>query len=143
MSELDARIGAFKKLIEKQLPHRIVTREYKDLVKRDRRELKQGVYTLMCQGLPKFGKLGGSPATVKLFLLGQFVIEENDSGDQIEVHELAMVEEVSELLRVSEAGYPATPRVEAVDVALSAQMDHPYGWIAAVLEMSWTKKCTT
>lgn len=143
MSALDDKLEALKVSWQAALPNRIITREFKNASDRDRDDLKKGIYTLLFQGLPRFGALGASPQTVKIFLLGQFVVEENETGAEVEAKELEMVDEITEWLRAAEAQYPTIPSIKAIELASSAQMEHPYGWVAVVLEMSWTKKCTT
>jgi hypothetical protein len=143
MSDLDAKLELFKTLAAEAYPQRVVTRTFQDVSQRDQRDLKKGIYTVLFQGIPRMGKLGGSPVTVKVLLLGQFQVEEDALGNVVEAGELAMVEEINELLRLAANRYPDVPRIEGVEMATSSQLEHPFGWVAAVLEMSWTKKCTT
>jgi|GEM_PF-3347331 len=141
MSQLDDKIEAFKNLMIEVLPDRVVTRDYKPASEHREEDLRLGVFTLLFHGVPKFGELGASPAGVKLFLLGQFQIEEKYTGSEIEAGELQMLEEITQVLRAAEAKYPDIPRMKAIDCASSTQMEHPYGWVAVVLEMYWTMKC--
>jgi predicted component of type VI protein secretion system len=140
-NDLDAKLEALKTLFQEALPDRIVTRNFKDAQDRRQDELFKGVYTLLFQGVTKFGGLGAAPAGVKIFLLGQFQIEEKASGSDIESGELQMLQEVLEVVRSADKHYPSIPRLSVIDAATSAQMEHPYGWIGVVLEMNWTMKC--
>jgi hypothetical protein len=141
--DLSTKIESLKSLLAELCPQRVVTRTFKDFAQRDKADLKRGIYTIVFQGIPGTGKLGGSPARVKLLLMGQFVAEEGAEGDVIEAGELAMISEITDLKRAAGERYPTIPTLEVLEVASSSQLDAPFGWVAAVLEMSWTKKCTT
>lgn len=141
--DLADKIEALKDLLVELCPERVVTRTFKDFAQRDKDDLKKGVWTLVFQGVTSTGKLGGSPARVKLLLMGQFVADEEAEGSEIEAGEIAMINEVTDLKREAGERYPKIPTLEVLEVATSSQLDAPFGWVAAVLEMSWTKKCTT
>jgi hypothetical protein len=141
LSELNDKLQAFKALVVATLPHRLVTRDFKNLADRKPADLKKGIWTVLFQGIPGFGALGGSPGKVKIFFLGQFQLDEGATGEDIEAIELQMVEEVLTVLREAGEKYPAIPTIKAVELVTSSQMEHPYGWVATVLEMNWTLKC--
>jgi hypothetical protein len=140
-NDLDAKLEALKTLFQDALPDRIVTRDFMNAQDRQQDELLNGVYTLLFQGVTKFGGLGAAPAGVKIFLIGQFQVEEKAGGSTIEAGELQMLQEVLGVVRSADKHYPTIPRLNVIDAATSAQMEHPYGWIGVVLEMNWTMKC--
>lgn len=141
MIELDTALDELHAHVAGMFPGRVVTRSYMDFSARPLPELNAGVYTLVFRGFPSFKRdvpRWASPGRARILLLGQFVLAEDAAPADVEAGEIAMMEEV--IAAVRSAPEPKFIGLGIEEMATSAQLEHPYGWVAAMLEMDWIKQ---
>lgn len=118
------------------MPARVVTRSAKDFAQRPVSEMTKGVITLVALNVGNLAAerdLRDTAGKLNLMLLGEFKLSESATGEQIEVAEWALWDEIDAFLRSPGLGLcPLNP----MRLQLSGQADAPYGWIAVELEYS-------
>jgi hypothetical protein len=115
-------------------PARVVTREYKDRNLLSAADLAAGTYAIMSRGEGGYANLPERKAmdgTHRILVAGQFQLAETATGKAIEDAEFVMVEEWKTFVRALPAGMC---RLEMIRWDQSAQIEHPYGWVAIALE---------
>lgn len=135
MTTLAARMALIRDTLAERYPGRIVTRSLKDFAARQPAELKRGIYTVVSKGEGDFANLRERAAMDgkhRLLLVGQIQLQEKADGEAIEDAEFAMIEEIKEFLRDLP---PALACLDMTGYQQSAQVEAPYGWIAADLEI--------
>lgn len=136
MTALSTRMEMIKTQLATRYPLRIVTRSLKDHAQRHAADLKKGIYTLISHGEEGFTNLRERAAMDgrhRILLVGQFQLGENCAPVDIENAEFVMVEEIKEFLRDLP---PDLACLEMTGYQQSAQLEAPYGWIAAQLEIT-------
>ena len=135
MSALSDRMELLQTQLQAALPARIVTRSYQDFAQRHRADLLQGVYTLISQGVQDIN----SPVNRQLVdgnhgitLVGQILLAETATGEQVEEAELTLWDEISGFLR-NPPDYGLC--LDAVSMRQSGQLEAPYGWI--LVDLMW------
>jgi hypothetical protein len=118
------------------LPHRVVTRDLKDFADRPEKELRCGVFTIVASGEDSLQNYRGGEASfgrMRIVVVGQIHLGERTTGSQVEDAELALVEELKRFTRLA--------LVEGIDSFIinnwqqSGQIEVPYGWILAEMEL--------
>lgn len=133
---LSDRMNLVKTTLAGRVPARTVTRSLLDFSGRTHTELQAGVYSIVSEGEGGYANLNGREAMDgkhRMLLVGQFVLAETATKEQIEDAEFAMVEEVKGFVRDLPA---ALCSLVMKGFTQSRQMEHPYGWIAVELEMN-------
>lgn len=134
MSTLTARMELIKSTLATALPLRVVTRDLMDFSERADSDLVKGVYTLLSNGEGNYKNYSGREAmdgAQRLFLVGQFRLDEDATGSAIEDAELTMVDEIKAMLRTRP---PALAQLYMTGFRQSKQLDKPYGWVSIDLE---------
>ncbi len=124
-----------KTALDAKYPARLVTRSYKDPAERPDAELEIGVYTVLSRGAKDFDNLPGREAVdgkLRVWILGQFKIEEQAEGVDVEDAEFGMLEEIRSFLQTLPVGIDS---LLLNDYVQSGQIECPYGWILFSLEM--------
>lgn len=128
-----ARMQALKAALAALYPARVVTRSFVDLQDRTRTELAAGVYTIMSareEGYANYVGREAMDAQQKIFLIGQFQLAEDASGEQIEDAEFTLVEEIKAFVRTVP---PELCALEMVAFDQSMQIERPFGWVVIEL----------
>lgn len=127
---------------------RVVSRQYKDFTDRTREQLEAGIYTLVPTGIRDYpyerADDDGARTELPVFtflLTGQGVLADDATGEEIDAAEFAMVEEIEALANAvveddSLAEHDQLCRLRLLGIEQSSQMEAPYYWIAARLELS-------
>ena len=132
---LSARMVLISETLAKRYPLRTVTRSLKDFSQRRASDLKCGIYTVVSHGEAGFENLRERAAMDgrhRMLLVGQIQIEEKEEPEAIEDAEFVMIEEIKTFLRDLP---PTLACLEMTGYVQSAQVDAPYGWFQADLEM--------
>ncbi|MFZ5658767.1 MAG: hypothetical protein ACOY5C_02795 [Pseudomonadota bacterium] len=125
MLDLDMLLDQLAASLQARCPTRLVGRELRDIDDRLEADLARGVYTLVSRGQPE-------PAYLSLTLIGQIVLPESAARIDVERAELQMLQELQAFARQpGTVGLPC--RISSWQQ--SAQLDHPYGWVAAELRV--------
>jgi hypothetical protein len=122
--------------ISAQLPARVVTRSLLDFAQRKDADLLAGVYTVLSRGERDYAGYIGREAqlgTQDLLIVGQIKLVETSEPYEIEEAEFAMVAEICAFLGALPDGIGG---LRLKGFRQSAQMEHPYGWVAFDLEMN-------
>ncbi|MBF0453632.1 MAG: hypothetical protein HQL72_02305 [Magnetococcales bacterium] len=126
-----------KETLADQLPDRIITRDFLPMAQRSNTDLAKGVYTLLCKSEGEYQQVVGREAQggrLKVLLLVQLKVGEKDPGSTVEDAEFAVIEEIKNLVR---GPLPdELLNLWLMGVNHSGQLEKPFGWIAADLELS-------
>lgn len=135
MSEFDTRLAALAAHLATSCPLRTVTRSLKDFAQRDDDELTAGILSVIGSGAGRFRNLRerlGMDATQRVIVVGQIRVAESATPLAVEQAEYTLYDEVIAALR---AGTGTLRCIDLADFRQSAQLEHPYGWIA--LDLEW------
>lgn len=131
---LSQRMSSLRDALQTACPSRIVTRSFADFADRESEHLAAGIYTVMSQGEGEYQNLNGRAArdgVQRIVLSQQIELTEQDSGEDIEEAEFAMIEEVKAFMRALPASLCC---LEMTGFQQSGQLDRPYGWVLVNLE---------
>lgn len=135
MSEFDTRLAALAAHLTTSCPLRVVTRSLKDFALREDADLTDGILTVVGGGAGRFRNLRerlGMDATQRVTLVGQLRVAESAEPLAVEQAEFTLYDEVIAALQ---AGAGTLRCIDIADFRQSAQLEHPYGWIA--LDLEW------
>lgn len=113
-------------------PSRVVTRSFQDLAQVPRDHLVAGQWCVIANGARFDEPLQRQAlsAEVPFLAVARFVLAEDAAPVEIERTELALVEEMKSYLASLPAGLCG---IDITAYRQSAQLDHPYGWVACEL----------
>ena len=141
MSTLNDLMDAVRDLIRANVAtKRMVTRAFRDLEALPDEQAERGVFTLIAQGEQDFANYRGREAqlgTLRAIVSGQFKLGEGATGEDIEREEFAMVEELKAVAQLRHWPAPITA-FELVEWSQSSQIEAPYGWIVARVNLRST-----
>lgn len=135
MSEFDTRLAALAAHLTTACPTRAVTRSLKDFAQRTDAELAAGILSVIGSGAGRFRNLReriGMDATQRVIVVGQLRVAESATPLAVEQAEFTLYDEVIAALQ---AGAGTLRCIDIADFRQSAQLEHPYGWIA--LDLEW------
>lgn len=136
MSQLSERMELITSTLAERFPARLVTRSLKDFSLRQPAELRRGIYTVISLGEGDYQNLLSRAAMdgrSRMLLVGQLQLAESAEPEAIEDAEGEMIDEIKDFARHLPAPLAC---LEVKNFRQSGQTDHPYGWIAADLEMT-------
>jgi hypothetical protein len=129
-------MNALKAHLSSQLPTRIVTRSMQDFAERGDAALKQGVITIVHQGMQDLENIPGELANSglrRVAIIAQLFVSGVDACDV----EDAESDFADELLRALDKD--CLPRelgpVAISELRQSSQLEFPYGWVAIQLTL--------
>lgn len=137
MSTHEQALEAIRASLAAKLSSRVVTRSLIDPANASAEDLRAGVLCLVSRGGGEFANtLGreGQLGRVNAYLVGYVRVAEDADPLEIEQVELALLQDVLDwctepgALRPVNAVYP-------LDWTQSAQLEHPYGWVALKLDV--------
>ncbi|MGR8932210.1 MAG: hypothetical protein ACU836_16390 [Gammaproteobacteria bacterium] len=127
---IDTRTATLFASLQTALPARVCKRSLMHFTQHAKGEIGQGVVMMISDSESDYSNIPRRTATEgkhSLILVGHLQVAETASHLDIELAEMAMMEEIKGWLR---AGVP-NMRLQLNDIRQSRQLDHPYGWIAA------------
>lgn len=135
MSDISSDMASLAAALATALPARVVTRSYRDIGLRRQADLQAGIYTVIARAESDFTHYLGREAQFgkrSIAILGQFQLASDSEPSDIEDAESVMVDEIKGFLADLS---PDLASLELHAVQLSAQLEHPFGWVAFGLEM--------
>ena len=132
-----AVMNLLKTTMADQLPDRVITRNFCPPQQRSSEDLAQGIYTLIARAESDYQQAVGREAQGGKFqvtITGQFELAEDAPGSEIEDAEFAMITELKNFVR--SALPDELQNIWLLSVNQSGQLEAPYGWIYAQLELS-------
>lgn len=127
MSSIKPILDALRDALLACAPSRVVTRKLEGFAERNALELEVGIFTLISQGEPRIEQ--GSNI-LHCLLVGQVLLHEESDGEAIEEAELLMVDDVRRFMDGVQGC-----QVRMTSWNQSQQVELPYGWITANLEV--------
>lgn len=134
MGELRTLRDSLKSAMALAIPARKVTRDLRDFADRDEGDLLDGIFTILGQGEKDYAQYLGRLAqlgTLPIIVIGQVKVAETAVPSAIEDAEDLMAEDLKAFCRTGLPGY----HLSMLSFRQSGQLEHPYGWIAAELEI--------
>lgn len=127
MSTIKPILDAVKTALLAAAPSRVVTRAMADFASRNTIELESGIFTLLSKGEPRI-EYGSD--ILHCLLVGQLLLNEDADGEAIEEAELVMVDDIRRFIDGVQGC-----QVRMTSWHQSQQIEAPYGWITAHLEI--------
>lgn len=137
MSTNEQALAAIHASLAAALPARVVSRSLADPASASDEDLRAGLLCLVSRGGGDFANTRGREGQlgrVNAYLVGYVRVDEGDEPAAVEQAELALLQDVLDwctepgALRPVNAVYP-------MDWTQSAQLEHPYGWVALRLDV--------
>lgn len=129
MSTLDDRKNALMVAMAAAMPGRVITRKLVDFSQRRQEDLEAGLVAIVGLGegdySPSFSR-AADLGTLKLLLIGQLVLSEKSSPEEVEAAEDTLADEIKAFAR----SQPAGMNMILTGFTQSGQVEHPHGWIA-------------
>lgn len=130
-------LEAIRASLAAKLPHRVVTRSLIDPAGASPDDLRAGLLYLVSRGGGDFANtLGreGQLGRVNAYLVGYLLLAEDAEPVEIEQAELALLQDVLDWCTAPGTVRPLNA-VYPLDWTQSAQLEHPYGWVALRLDV--------
>lgn len=130
-------LEAIKLSLEAKLPHRRVLRSLIEPANASTEDLTAGVLCLVSRGGGDFANTRGREGQlgrVNAYLVGYLKVAEDTEPLAVEQAELALLQEVLDWCTEPGALRPVNT-VLPMDWTQSAQLEHPYGWVALRLDV--------
>jgi len=135
IERIDDKLAAFETALVASLPvSRTVERGFVPYSERDEALLLNGVLNLVCDGEGSYSQARGMAAkegSAKVILICHLRVTEAQTSADLQQAEITLAEE---LKTFTKTGAPGLDLV-LVDLVLSRQLEHPYGWIVAFFEL--------
>jgi hypothetical protein len=128
--------NALKSAMQIAMPTRIVTRDFKDFADREQADLEAGVVSIIGNGEKDYAPILSRAAelgTVPFVVVGQVKLAEDAAPSAVEDAEDLLAEELKAFCRAP--GDDLLGGISFLGFRQSGQMDAPYGWIAADIEV--------
>lgn len=135
LERLDDRLNAFETALKAALPTRIIKRELMHFDKHTAAEISAGVLMLVSKGEGSYSQVPGMVAkegTLYLTLIGHLKLAETNTGQELETAEINFIEEIKAALRINVPGMS----LKLNNIDQSAQLDFPYGWLVASVDVT-------
>ncbi|MBF0383626.1 MAG: hypothetical protein HQL69_21605 [Magnetococcales bacterium] len=123
--------------LQTQLPNRIITRDFKQLQVHKDPDLTKGIYTIICSSESDYQNALGREAQggrLQILLLAQLKAGPKATGSQVEDAEFTVIQEIKTFLRSPLPNQLGNLSLKSVQQ--SGQLEAPYGWVAANLELT-------
>jgi len=127
---IDTRMATIFASLQSALPGRVCKRSLTHYDQHASGELQSGVLMLISDSESQYRHIPRRTATEgrhSLLLIGHLQVTETATHLDVELAEMAMIEEIKSWLRAGLTGI----RFELSEVRQSRQLEHPYGWIVA------------
>lgn len=137
MSTHEQALEAIRASLAAKLSSRVVTRSLIDPASASAEDLTAGVLCLVSRGGGDFANtLGreGQLGRVNAYLVGYLLLAEDAEPVEIEQAELALLQDVLDWCTAPGTVRPLNA-VYPLDWTQSAQLEHPYGWVALKLDV--------
>lgn len=134
IERMDDRMDAIHAALVAALPGRVVKRSFfKHFSEHEEAELAAGVVMLISAGEGEYARGRGMVAREgvhKFQLIGHVKSDDDSEPQATEAAELDLIEEIKAFMRVPVPGMS----LYLAQVQHSRQLEHPYGWVVALLE---------
>ena len=134
IERMDDRLDAVEASLASALSTRVISRALKHYTDQTDDDLTAGVVTIVSAGEGDYNKGLGMVAregTQRILLIGHLSVAETTGGKDIEAAELDLIEEIKAWVR-----QPITGMSLRLDnVQHSRQLEHPYGWLVAYIDI--------
>lgn len=134
IKDTKARLDALEAMLIAQMPTRVIKRSLKHFTEQDATELASGILTIVKASEDGYANQRGmvtKEATTKTLLIAHLKVAEGTDSQQIETAELAMEKELKNAIETGITGLSFTlERIES-----SRQLEYPYGWFIAFVNM--------
>lgn len=134
IERMDDRLDALAAALAAALPTRTVKRSLLHYTEHSAAELAAGVVTLVSAGEGDYNKGLGMVAregVQRVVLIGHLKVAEGAPGATVEAAELDLIEELKAWARLPSPGMSL--RLDSVQH--SRQLENPYGWVVAYLDI--------
>lgn len=134
IQRMDDRLGALEQALTPALPSRVVKRAFLDFRAHAEGELAAGVVMIVSAGERDYNAGLGMAAregTHRVLLIGHMQVLQTSTPDAIEAAELDLIEEIKAFVGQGVTGM----HVRLDSVEHSRQLEHPYGWMLANLDL--------
>lgn len=134
--ELTSALEALEAGLAAACPGRYVSRSFKPLPLRTEEELTAGVFSVISRGASRFANYRGREGdlgTLRVVIVGQVKVAEDADQKAIEDAEFAMIEQVTAFVQAPLLS--PLRQCLPVEYSQSAQLEHPYGWVAIECEV--------
>jgi len=135
VERIDDKLAAFEAALRASLPaRRRIEQGFVPYSERDDEQLLDGFVNVLCDGEGDYSTARGMAAkegTVKVVLICHLRVEEAQTGAELRQAEITLAEELKAFTRAGVTGFDLV----LVDLILSRQLEHPYGWGVAYFEL--------
>lgn len=134
IERMDARLDAIATSLASTLATRTIKRSLQHYTEHSAAELTAGVVTLISAGEGDYNKGLGMVAregVQRIVLVGHLKVTEGAAGVVVEAAELDLIEEIKAWARAPRPGMS----VRLDSVQHSRQLENPYGWLVAYLDI--------
>jgi hypothetical protein len=135
LERIDEKLAMFEAALRTALPtRRTIEAGFVPMSERDKTQLLDGVVNVVCDGEGSYSQAGGMAAregTAKVVLICHLQVEDEQRGEVLRQAEIDLAEEIKAFTRSGVTGMD----VVLVDLLLSRQLEHPYGWGVAYFEL--------
>ncbi len=134
IKDTQARLDAVETLLTAQMPTRFIKRSLLHYTEQDNAELTAGILTIVKASEDNYKNQRGmvtKEATTQMLLIGHLHVAETTTSQAIETAELAFEKELKAAIETGITGLSFTlERIES-----SRQLEHPYGWFVAFVNI--------
>lgn len=134
IERMDDRLDALQAALAAALPARVIKRSLLHYTDHEPAELAAGVVTIVSGGEGDYNKGLGMVAregVQRVILVGHVQVAEGAAGAVVEAAEIDLIEELKAWARAPIAGMSL--RLDSVQQ--SRQLENPYGWLVAYLDI--------
>jgi len=134
IERMDERLDALAQALIPALPTHTIKRSLLDYRQHEEAELLSGVVTIVSAGERNYSNALGMAAregTQRVLLVGHLQVAQASAPADIEAAELDLIEEIKACVRSGINGMSV--RLDSVEH--SRQLEHPYGWVVAHLDL--------
>ncbi|EGW55166.1 hypothetical protein [Candidatus Endoriftia persephonae] len=134
LERIDDRLNAIQPVLEAALPGRLVERGFIPYETRSQPELLQGVVNLVASDEGHYNAARGMAAregTLQLILSCHLQVEEAQTSAELQQAEIDLAEQIKAFVRGGVQGMS----LSLESLQLSRQLEHPYGWVVAFINI--------
>jgi hypothetical protein len=135
IERIDEKLDVFMQALKASLPSRYhIEQGFVPYSERAEALLFDGVVNVLCDGEGSYSQARGMAAkegTVKVILICHLQVEEDQTSADLQQIEINLAEALKAFTRAGVTGFDLI----LVDLILSRQLEHPYGWGIAYFEL--------
>jgi hypothetical protein len=135
LDRIDDKLAVFEAALRAALPaRRTIEAGFVPMSERNKEQLLYGVVNVVCDGEGSYSQARGMAAregTAKVVLICHLQVEDDQGTEALRQAEIDLAEEIKAFTRAGVTGMDMI----LVDLSLSRQLEHPYGWGVAYFEL--------